>query len=83
MMTADPLADLRAALDEYRALVRELRAELRCARAEEMQLRAAIAAIGQANGYGLDVPGEYDDGQDWVVNAGAIRACRRAVGENL
>ena len=68
-MTADPLADLRAALDEYRALVREL--------------RAAIAAIGQANGYGLDVPGEYDDGQDWVVNAGAIRACRRAVGENL
>ena len=81
-MTADPgLADLRAALDEYRALVRELRAELRRARAEEMQLRAAITAVGQANGYGLDVPGEYADDASWIVTAGAIRACRRAMGE--
>ena len=82
-MSADPLADLRAALDEYRALVRELRAELRRARAEEMQLRAAITAVGQANGYGLDVPGDYDDDHGWLVDARAIRACRPAVGENL
>ena len=81
-MTADPgLADLRAALDEYRAPVRKLRAELRQVRADAVQLRAAIIGLKQANGYGLDVPGEYADEQSWIVTAGAIRACRRAMGE--
>jgi len=80
-MIVDPLAELRAALDEYRALVRELRAELRIVRADAVQLRAALQALSDSNGYGFDVPGDYGDEHSWHVSAGAIRACRRALGE--
>ena len=79
----DPMTNLRESLDEYRRIIRELRAELNLARAEAVELRAAIGAIERANGYGLDVPEDYDDDHGWLVDARAIRACRRAVGENL
>ena len=61
--------------------LRQAEAERAAARADAERLARAIEIVQASNGYGLDVPEWYgdDDNRDWIINAGAVRACAAAL----
>ena len=66
--------ELEQIISEQRAKLTDLESSLkRCGK--------ALRALRASNGYGLDVPKHYSDGDEWIVKAEAIRKSKEALSD--